>query len=619
MLPQKTERGSTMSICKCKICRNYYDTFEHKETLQRYGSALGNIDTRILIENYCPQCIVKLIGVLYTKIQEQQRQQNILEEKVSEKDRLALSWLFKILVLISFITITYSLTSKFLPQLKLPNFPFMHYTIGYALFVFLAFFIIVSFIKSIRHVRINTPVFLKHFIVRFLKSPLGFIIVLINFAFPAFRNIFFSHFDKGIWTVIFTILFALSNIVSLSVIFSVLYQHIVLALVKKIPVRQRLDQLIIVASANLLSLPIAISLYFGLVSPYYLGVIKPGPFRGNLEPEAYRVDRVYEEAITARTADRQTARQYLIDGKSKAALGNMQGFLESIQLYEMALQLIPDFSTALAEMAYSYGSLGRILKDSRTDLGDASHNFEKAEEALNRAKKLNPENPGVYGVEAILEYYRGNEENARQTLVRTMDLASDIGYTDKVLLAMAILEKKKVKRVEYLLAIRQIDPDNAELLNLLGVAYYQIGNTENARKSIERAIRLNPNYSEANLNLALVSPDKENLYKKVMEENSSFKQTANYYLLYWTVQNWLRKFYLAMLIFYLIISFNLNKRAFDPITNTIRPEYLKRKKTIFRWCVGLFIFTYLTFEWNLHHVHRLNSLSHLFPNSFPFF
>lgn len=599
---------------KCSICGKYFTWEDYLERFQDLSLDINEVSVQ-----FCPACIEKTLNernLLYNSLKTNREESIFLRPDIpnfqrdfsfpqspsiskEEIMRKTVSFFFWLLTIISICVFTYSTIYKLLGEpSNLPHFPFYPYIIAYACLILLVQFS------------------------RF--SPLLLIVVLINFGVPSFRGTFFSHFGSTIWMIIVTIMFILSNIASLFIFFNSLVQR--LALPKSSSMKREIG--------ILPSLFLTIVLYFGLISPFYLGTIKPGPFHKGVEPEIYRVDHVFEEVITAKSADRQTARQYLLDGKRKAALGNKAGFVDSIQFYKMALELIPNFSTSYAEMAYSYASIGRILKEAKDDSGLIKENFRMGREAISIAYKHNPDNPTVYGVKAILEYFMGNKDEAQNDLKRAISLAEEGGYSDRVLQAMAILEKKKKKKIEYLLGIqvemekhtdnlelRDLYRNSAELHNLLGISYYQIGNKTKATLLFERAIRLNPKYGEAYLNLALVysTKDRPKLYKNATEKDPNFRHVANYYSKLWNVQKWLRRFYLFLLALFVVKLFIFSSRGFDPRTNTIRPEYLHRMKTMFLRYVLIFICTYGIFELYIHILHPINTISHMFPVKFPFF
>jgi tetratricopeptide (TPR) repeat protein len=73
--------------------------------------------------------------------------------------------------------------------------------------------------------------------------------------------------------------------------------------------------------------------------------------------------------------------------------------------------------------------------------------------------------------------------------------------------------------------ILEARPDYPDVLNKLGVISYLKGDIENATGFFERAVKLNPNYTEASLNLAIAFNEK-NEFKKAWEVFSRAAQIA---------------------------------------------------------------------------------------------
>lgn len=270
----------------CVLCKKQFSIEEHFEHIHTFD---------LEITNYvCPDCIRKFpaIGNALSQIERKpiikgldfpdlkipdfKREPTFspnptISKKIPQVEIPAsINWVFWILIVVSISVFTYSLTSKLFPKLNLPDFPFYPYIIGYALLI-----ILIQFKKFI---------------------PLFTIIALLNFGSPTFRGIFFSHFSSTIWTVVFTVMFIASNISSLLVLSSGLF-------LRFIPKKQQIDQMDI-AKRGLVTLPLTLALYFGLISPFYLGAIKPGPYSGHIEPEPYKIDHIYQEVLTATIADR---------------------------------------------------------------------------------------------------------------------------------------------------------------------------------------------------------------------------------------------------------------------------------------------------------------------------
>ena len=75
---------------------------------------------------------------------------------------------------------------------------------------------------------------------------------------------------------------------------------------------------------------------------------------------------------------------------------------------------------------------------------------------------------------------------------------------EKISEADALLEVNQLGKAEgVLLELHRNFPDFADICNRLGHLYHQMGDYVRARKFLERAIKLNPDYTEASLNLAV--------------------------------------------------------------------------------------------------------------------
>lgn len=494
------------------------------------------------------------------------------------------NFLFWILVTTSIFVGLYSLASKFLP-LNLPNFPFYPYIIAHA-FIFLS-------------------------IPRRIAWPL-LIIVLLNLGSATFRNTFFSHFESTIWMVVVTFFFITASHGELAIILGSLSKRLV-------------------RTKAFLILPLTLAIYFGLISPFYFGVIKPGPYRteARRNPEPYTYDRVYEidrEVINVEVAPREAARKYFVEGRQYAAKGNRAGFVKSIQLYKMALELIPNFSSAYAEIAYAYGSIGRILEESGENKEKVAENFKRAKGAIAQAKGLNQNNPHIWGVDAILQYYMGNVKKAESALIQARNLSQKVGYTDRVLQAMATMAKNRVDRVRYLLAIREIDPDNADLHNRLGIEYYRINSKESAKRMFERAKRLSPDFGKPYLNLALVYTKKEvsRLYREASERDEDLRPLISYYSNLFKVKKWLWRFYVVLVIVFIFRFFGIVIRYTkvdpnNPKSAQTNLEGFKKIRRLFFRCALLFIITYGSFEIYIHYIRQINGIDYMFPIGFLFF
>jgi tetratricopeptide (TPR) repeat protein len=247
---------------------------------------------------------------------------------------------------------------------------------------------------------------------------------------------------------------------------------------------------------------------------------------------AYKIDDLYDEQAQLRggiETDRRIAVEYLAVGKERASQGNRAGFVESIGWYKMALELAPDFSTAYAEMGYSYASIALILRETESDADSIDQYLKSARRCIDQARRINENNPTVYASDAILHYYMNQKNEARETLKRAEEVAKKEGFTDRVLLAMAIVAGDKNLKVSCLERAVEIDPDNAELHNLLGISYYCNGDNKRAGQMFERAARLSPGYGKPYLNLALIHPGRRSeLHDEALKRDKDVEFIARY-------------------------------------------------------------------------------------------
>jgi len=317
---------------KCCICKRKFSLSDHlmKGTLDQTKIALMN--------TICPDCLKRLKEdpLLSEKVFEKvifkpettvtkfktdfpaKFEKDISEPKIHRtsyrpeptvsKISSISNLLFWILVVISISCGFYSAASKFL-RLNLPSFPFYGYIMGHVI------------LSLIIHPRKIAPALL------FLVS--------LNFLSATFRNTFFSQFGSTTWMVIIMVVFIVSN-----------YTEVIVILAGVVQLFKNKFYLI---------LPCVFVIYFGLVSPFYFGIIKPGPYgtERKANPEPYTIDKVYRWKIPAEDiAPHEAARRYFVEGKEYAAKGNRTGFIKSIQLYERALELMPNFSSAYAELKW---------------------------------------------------------------------------------------------------------------------------------------------------------------------------------------------------------------------------------------------------------------------------
>ncbi len=99
----------------------------------------------------------------------------------------------------------------------------------------------------------------------------------------------------------------------------------------------------------------------------------------------------------------------------------------------------------------------------------------------------------------------------------------------------SLMSKNYTAALTSLLKANELDPDNAEILNNLGMAYYFKGEEDLAIKHLHKALEINKNNSDAKINLASIHYRNgkitlaESLYKEVLRDLTYDKQARTFY------------------------------------------------------------------------------------------
>lgn len=604
---------------KCCLCGREFPVFEHLTAgrLEKLNRKYGEL-AATAIHCICPNCI----ETHRPKIKKVSGDKVIIKRWDPLKGMIRL---FIFLALISVISLVYSLMANLF---SLRNLPFNFYISIHIIIVVLS-----CLFKAFRST-----------VKDLFKPPWGGLIVLIiiissiTFFVPSFRHIFYSYLPTMNWKVVITIGFIITLCLEIQLI------------------QICLSRLFSRYRNSLLNQGLTffgIIILFSFVSPFYFGVIKMNP-RVERTIRSETVDNVYEERFpTEKEAPREAARRYFVKGKQHAAKGNRTGFAKSIQQYKRALELIPNFSSVYAEMAYSNISIAKILEEAGAEKRKIEENLKKAEEAIKQAKKVNQQNPTVFAVDLLVQciiakFYILHKHSHDQVhewakiewvkgdgLKKLRKLAQGVRSTDKVYLAEAILTEDRMKKGSSLLTIiEKLDSDNAEVHNLLGLVYYLVNNKESARRMFERAKRLSPEFGKPYLNLALVYSKKETprLYKEASTKDNDLRPLAEYYSNLFKNMRRLRWFYVSLVIVWFFGGIVFGQRylpknshgaidleAYEKNLTDIQKEIQRGTRKFTLSLLLLFIGTYITFETWIHLIKPINGLSHMFPVGYPFF
>lgn len=98
-----------------------------------------------------------------------------------------------------------------------------------------------------------------------------------------------------------------------------------------------------------------------------------------------------------------------------------------------------------------------------------------------------------------------------------------------------LMKQNYTKALTHLLKAAEIEPENSDILNNLGMAYYFKGDKESAKQYITLSLRYDPKNHDASQNLATMALEEGNLteakeiYQKILKDLTYDKQARTYY------------------------------------------------------------------------------------------
>lgn len=99
----------------------------------------------------------------------------------------------------------------------------------------------------------------------------------------------------------------------------------------------------------------------------------------------------------------------------------------------------------------------------------------------------------------------------------------------------SLMDKQYTEALKNLLQANQLDPENSDILNNLGMAYYFKGEKDLAVRTLKNSLKINPDNSDAKVNLASIHfkdgqlADAEKMYKEVLKDLTYDKQARTLY------------------------------------------------------------------------------------------
>lgn len=208
----------------------------------------------------------------------------------------------------------------------------------------------------------------------------------------------------------------------------------------------------------------------------------------------------YQEALRL---DPENAAAQVGKGRALSCQGAYPAAIEALQA---ALEIEPDNVDALVHLANAY------QYQYQADSSAYSGRLADALDTVQRAEAIAPDRASVQNTKGIVLYQLGDLEQARTTLERAADLATnaeDLSNLEKSTLQVNL---GRVYRDTDQLELAQqafrravvLDPTSATAHNNLGDMAYRLGDCSTAQYELSQAVNLDPNNLSAASNLGIV-------------------------------------------------------------------------------------------------------------------
>ncbi|WP_434148313.1 XrtA/PEP-CTERM system TPR-repeat protein PrsT [Methylocaldum gracile subsp. desertum] len=198
-------------------------------------------------------------------------------------------------------------------------------------------------------------------------------------------------------------------------------------------------------------------------------------------------------------------------GKYESAENNLSQFLGAVPKHLPAAKLLAATRMKLGRAHDAIELLKGVEDQASNDpqflalLGSAylqGKQYDSATEYLDRASELAPDVAAVKAQLALGRIASGQMEQAVVDLKSAVDLDQNLLQADVMLVLALIQQKKPDEAIEAARKLMSKMPGDPMPDNLLGTAYMSKGDTDKAREHWTAALKLNPDYATAALNLA---------------------------------------------------------------------------------------------------------------------
>jgi tetratricopeptide (TPR) repeat protein len=241
----------------------------------------------------------------------------------------------------------------------------------------------------------------------------------------------------------------------------------------------------------------------------------------------YQDQRRFDEAIAEykEAARIHTVPTYVLNVGN--AYVNAQRYAEAIPVYEQVQKLDPNSVAARTNAALAQVAWGNQLAN--------SNRVTEAETHYRAALELNPNYPDAAAGLGLSLAQEGKLQEAGEQFVAANRMRGESKNTNPLALTELNLanhlaaQNNLHEAIAHYEAALKLEPNNAEVLNGLGICYAMSGDMPNAAKQFTEALRINPNDAAAHGNLANALSAQNKIDEAIPHYMAALKNNTNDY------------------------------------------------------------------------------------------
>jgi TolB-like protein/Tfp pilus assembly protein PilF len=208
--------------------------------------------------------------------------------------------------------------------------------------------------------------------------------------------------------------------------------------------------------------------------------------------------RLLGEAPRAEVVDPE-AYALMLKGRYLHSKWGQENFEKSIEAYQQALEIEPDYAEAWASLSVTY------VNQMQSGYRDPAEGLALAKAAVQRALEINPELPGAWARLSLIQHiFEWNWDAAQASVDKALALDSDSLFVLGAASSLASAQGQHEKALHYIQQSLRLDPLNLVQLYNLADTQRQLGRTEEAERSFRRLLEINPQDWGSHTQLAII-------------------------------------------------------------------------------------------------------------------